>query len=295
MTTRNDSHPASDREALSALFDGELIGDAARFALKRLDHDNDWRATCDRWRIAGEALRGQGAALPAGFPSRVRAAMRDEPGAAAAFAPRATGTGGFRWGSVALAASAAAVAFFLARGPMQPDTNGVASPAQIAASQPTPAQPAPQAPLSDTPRVPAMEDATTAAVAVAAVARPSAQRARNLQRDRAATDRIVSTAIASTTASLTPASASDAPITGEAPSTLLVSSQSSPDAPSLATPASPFASPVESRPWPRAVLPQLSGNGTLAADYATTPSFYPFAPRVTDTAPANEPAPAPTP
>ena len=64
MTTPT-SHPTSDREALSALFDGELTGDAARFALKRLDHDQDWRTTCDRWRQVGDALRGQGALLPA--------------------------------------------------------------------------------------------------------------------------------------------------------------------------------------------------------------------------------------
>ena len=43
------THPASDLEALSALFDGELGGDAARFALKRLDHDREWRQACERW------------------------------------------------------------------------------------------------------------------------------------------------------------------------------------------------------------------------------------------------------
>ena len=31
-----DEYGPNDREALSALFDGELDGDAARFALKRL-------------------------------------------------------------------------------------------------------------------------------------------------------------------------------------------------------------------------------------------------------------------
>ena len=78
MTTRHSNPPSSDREALSALFDGELAGDAARFALKRLDHDQDWRGTCDRWRVIGESLRGQGALLPASFPMRVRDAVRAE-------------------------------------------------------------------------------------------------------------------------------------------------------------------------------------------------------------------------
>ena len=58
--------------------------------------------------------------------------------------------------------------------------------------------------------------------------------------------------------------------------------------------ASPFSSEpaTDVRPWPRAVLPQYNGNGALAADYATAPSYYPFSPREPvqqrDTAPARE-------
>jgi hypothetical protein len=125
-------------------------------------------------------------------------------------------------------------------------------------------------------------EAASAAVAVASVARPS-QRARNLQRDRPATDRIVSSAVAAQTA-----------VTGEAPATVLVSQpvESTP----LAAPASPFSGTAESRPWPRAVLPQYSGNGTLAADYATAPSFYPFSPShvPAPAVPADDQPPAPT-
>ena len=130
MTNRNQTHPTSDREALSALFDGELVGDVARFALKRLDHDQDWRETCERWQRVGDALRGQGALLPAAFPSRVRAAVRadamrhDMHGVA--IPAVANARSGFRWGSVGLAASAAVVAFVLARMPMS-DT-GTAEP-----------------------------------------------------------------------------------------------------------------------------------------------------------------------
>ena len=61
-------HPRDEREALSALFDGELPGDAARFALKRLDHDAGWRETCGRWQMIGDALRGETISVaPAGF------------------------------------------------------------------------------------------------------------------------------------------------------------------------------------------------------------------------------------
>jgi Meckel syndrome type 1 protein len=76
-------------------------------------------------------------------------------------------------------------------------------------------------------------------------------------------------------------------VTGEAPATVLVSQQV-PEvevAAASTTPTGAFAELATgthdantSRPWPRAVLPQYSGNGTLAADYATAPSFYPFSP-----------------
>ena len=36
-------HHDADRETLSALFDGELDDAATRFAVKRLDHDRQWR------------------------------------------------------------------------------------------------------------------------------------------------------------------------------------------------------------------------------------------------------------
>ena len=289
---RHSSHPTSDREALSALFDGELTGDAARFALKRLDHDNDWRDTCNRWRMIGESLRGQGALLPAEFPSRVRDAVRAESTAAQrSTAVPATGTHGRtwrgpRWGSVALAASAAMVAFFLARQPGTPDapaTPQIASTTQGAPAAPVP-QPQPQQPEIQLPDAPSVE-AASAAVAVAAVARPT-QRARNAQRDRAATDRMVSSVVA----------AQRAPVTGEAPPTVLVSQQVPANAAPVPTDA--FAEmatgtqAAPARPWPRAVLPQYSGNGTLAADYASAPSFYPFSPRE---APAQDAAETPAP
>jgi negative regulator of sigma E activity len=306
MTNRNQSHPTSDREALSALFDGELVGDAARFALKRLDHDHDWRETCERWQRVGDALRGQGALLPAAFPSRVRAAVRadamrhDMHGVAI---PAVANTrSGFRWGSVGLAASAAVVAFVLARMPM--GDAGTAEPMVAASTAPAqPAQPLPPPTAAE----PSVVDAATAVAAVTAAARPS-QRMRNLQRDRAATDRIVSAAVAAR-----------GPVTGEAPVSSSpavlereVLERDAPernieravaDVPSVesgavgdnVTAASAFGA-VESRPWPRAVLPQLGGSGALAADYATTPATWPFVPREAPAAPpANEPEPATTP
>jgi Meckel syndrome type 1 protein len=280
-TTTHNSHPESDREALSALFDGELVGDAARFALKRLDHDQAWRDSCERWQRIGDALRGQGAMLPTAFPERVRDALRAEAmGAAAipAIPAQQARRAQFRWGSVGLAASAALVAFFLARMPM--NSSGDDATTQVAAAT----QPA-QAPAQQTPGTPdpALQQATAAVAAVAA-ARPVseriAQRSRNVERGRKATDRVVSTAVA----------ADAAPVTGEVaqPVRMVVNGEPTPstpqvvlDAPAQTAMGGALVSAESARPWPRAVLPQLGGSGALAADYTSAPSFYPFTPRPT--------------
>jgi Meckel syndrome type 1 protein len=263
MNTTHSSYPTSDREALSALFDGELVGDAARFALKRLDHDQEWRASCERWQRIGDALRGQGAPLPASFPARVHDALRAEAAVGAVPAQRRSNS---RWGSVGLAASAALVAFFLARMPMERSAPDDAARVAAAATQPRPGNAPVQAPsLPD----PILQQATAAA-AVAAIARPVSERVAQRQRaerqGRAATDRIVSTAVAARSAQATGEVAQPVRLVAEAPAIAPVDAN-----------ASPFA-PAEARPWPRAVLPQL-GSGALAADYSTTsPSFYPFTP-----------------
>ncbi|KGQ18939.1 Sigma factor RpoE negative regulatory protein RseA [Lysobacter dokdonensis DS-58] len=284
-TKTNTPHPESDREALSALFDGELVGDVARFALKRLDHDQAWRDTCGRWQHIGDALRAKADALPSSFPERVRDALRDEVAVAAVPAQRAAGGGRIRWGSVGMAASAAVVAFFLARMPLGSDAGRDAAPAQVAA------QAAQHAPVQS-PAAPdqALQQASAAAAMVAG-ARPLServtQRSRNVARGRAATDRVVSTAVA----------AKSSPVTGEAPQPMPINANLVADAP--VAPAASALQADTARPWPRAVLPQLNGGGTLSADYATTgPSFYPFKPGPTlepaandDTAPASPPEP----
>jgi len=297
MTTRPSNpdhpHPASDREALSALFDGELSGDTARFVLKRLDLDQDWRATCERWQSVADVLRKRGTALPSSFASRIRDAVHADAhahalasGARAPVAQDRTRTGGLRWSSVALAASAAVVAFFLARSPVVAPDAPVA-PAQLATTHAAPVAPKSPVPTTQAPESPAADlESATAAVAVAAIARP-VHRNRNVQRDRAATDRVVSSAVARSE------------VTGEAPMVSEpVNEDIALDAPAEAThPSSPFTGTAagDARPWPRAVLPQYrSGRGgALVADYATAPTFYPFVPRTTQSQPANENGNAP--
>lgn len=149
-----------ERENLSALFDGELDADAARFALKRLGHDAQWREACGRWQLCGDVLRrrAHGAAEPApgfaaaGFAERVAAAIQADAAlqasqAAAAAAPasselkprKAAGSRRGWFGGAALAASVAVAALFVARPFSDEPAAGAADPAQVAAQAAPPA------------------------------------------------------------------------------------------------------------------------------------------------------------
>ena len=77
MIARNET-PAIDkldthhRQQLSALMDGELLADEARFLLRRLQHDHDLAGCWERWQLCGDVLRGHAQApAPAGFAERV--------------------------------------------------------------------------------------------------------------------------------------------------------------------------------------------------------------------------------
>lgn len=74
----------SVREQLSALMDGELSADSARFLSKRLGNDNELSATWERWHCARDALRRQVMFAPADFSANVRAALEADgkPGSA---------------------------------------------------------------------------------------------------------------------------------------------------------------------------------------------------------------------
>ncbi|HEY4556450.1 MAG TPA: sigma-E factor negative regulatory protein, partial [Lysobacter sp.] len=67
-------------ENLSALHDGELHGDAARFALKRLGHDAEWQQACGRWQLMGDVLRGRAtSAASDDLSARIASAVAVEP------------------------------------------------------------------------------------------------------------------------------------------------------------------------------------------------------------------------
>lgn len=274
MSTLN---PHDDRDALSALFDGELQGDAARFALKRLAHDPQWRESFSRWQLVGDALRGQAtAAAPPDFAAGVAARLAREPGGAvvagnfagrAAASTRVDGTAASprrRWlGGAALAASVAMAALFVTLPFPAGDSIEAAAPAMASAPA------APQAaPDSAPPRSEPLVAAGVAAVAVVDAPRRVAERRSRGQSQRAAlrAQQPVAAARAAASAPAEPA---------------LAAASAAP------TPADPFrpqaGDGIATRPWPRAALPNYPATGALTASSGTSlaaPSFYPFEPRL---------------
>lgn len=267
MTSRQPEDKVIDhtRQQLSALFDGELGLDEARFLQRRLGHDAALAAAWSRWQLAGDALRGQAvAAAPPGFAARVAVAVADEG------APARATTGSRRsrlLPGAALAASVAALAMFMTRqapevAPPPAPSMEVASAADtVPARSPAPAPMAPAAP--DTPPAGMLEAAGTA-IAVAEVPRRAAERRSRAQQQRAAATRAQRTA---------------------AEPRLVAAAAAAPAAPAADTPANPFlpeaaAEAITTRPWPRALLPD---NGAFTVGYGRLEQGiappHPFQPR----------------
>lgn len=268
MTSGNDMHDKvldHNRLQLSALLDGELAPDEARFLLRRLQHDTDLAGCWSRWQLAGDILRGRDAlAAPAGFARGVSAAIATQalPAPVAARPPRK-----LRWGSgAALAAASVAVfALFVTRQAPDAPVPGAAAgmeiasvaPASVPAPEPAPApRPAPAAP-----QVPDAGAQFAAAVAVADVPRRAAARRSRAQSQRAASTR---------------------PVRAAEPQRA-VAAATPPATEPVVNPFVPQASGIVARPWPRALLPGASG-GAFNVDYgstqATGTAFYPFQPRL---------------
>lgn len=259
------------RQQLSALVDGELAADEARFMLRRLEHDSELSACQERWQVLGDVMRGQACApAPLDFSARVRQAMdadaqQNGPVVAAPAAPGKFRSGWRRWGGgAALAASVAAVALFMAREQL-PETNAptpvIATTAEVA---PAPVQPA----------APTSADAGDVAglVAAAPVVAAAVSRRQDATARRGSATRTQQAARAGTARMAEPQRAIAA-------------------APVLpATPAlrqDPFATGngvLHARPWPRSsVAPSLSQgalNASFPAQEQGGATFYPFEPRM---------------
>jgi len=269
------------RVQLSALFDGELGQDEARFLRKRLEHDAGLAACVSRWQLAGDILRGQAtAAAPPGFAGKVAAAIAAEAPLAGAAAGRSR-----RWlPGAALAASVAVVAMFMAR--QSPELMPVEQPAPVemagigTGSQVPPADPAPvQVPA---PAAPLLPDAAAqlAAATVAAAEVPRRAAARRAVSSRGQAQRAAATRSARETQAQPQLAAVGAGADGAA---------------SDANPFAPDAATITPRPWPRALLPDAGGAfnvgyGNLQPSAGFPRDAHPFRP-----APAAPTAEAPAP
>lgn len=323
-----------NRQQLSALMDGELSPDEARFLWRRLQHDESLAQSLSRWQLCGDILRGQvHAPAPEGFARAVAAAIANDRDASAAARP-AAGWRPARWGTgLALAASVAVVALFVAR--QTPDVatpEGTSQSTQLAVqgqsdqvqsdhAQPDPVQaiakttPDTSSPNSPTgsaldpqqPDAPGTAADIAAVVAVAELPRRAAARRSRGQSQRAATrngaQRNAEPQVA--VAASTPVPVTSQPIAATPNSRSQAASQMAlAAAGEHASTASPFMPKTDTttttRPWPRALLPATPAGG-FNVDYgrqqATGNGFYPFqlraVPERTQPVPAGQESGAP--
>lgn len=282
------------RQQLSAMADGALSPDQARFLLRRLQHDGELAACWERWQVYGDAMRGHAhALLPADFAERVGRALHEAPPAEAVATVAAPRRGqALRWaGGGALAASVALVALFGLR-PGGIDAPPPAEPQPLAEAAPaggvepplqTPATPAAMQHVGDDQGSAAM---ATAAVAAAAIATAPAAAAAGERRQVRTTT--VTRAAPATRVAAAPVRSGSAAVpdlleavhaaSGQGASQHAVSSTqtAAQQVASQAAPRDPFSAPATPRPWPRAVLPGAN-QGAFNASYGG-PVFAPYPP-----------------
>lgn len=300
MTARNET-PIIDkldihhRQQLSALMDGDLAADEARFLLRRLQHDHELAGCWDRWQLCGDVLRGQGhAPAPAGFAERVAQAIAAESSTSTMTAPQAQPARPrnllARWGGGALAASVALVALFMAR-QQSPQDVPVSEGTQVASAQATSPVVAPESPSAPAPDAEAYAAAAVAVAAAVPRRQDTPRRGATRSQQAARSAQRVARAEAPVRANGT---AQGAPL--DAVATMAASAPTH-------TLSNPFshrgqdAGAVASRPWPRSALSAYpSASGSLAAGYSSDSAartFYPFEPRLPSSAPVAAPVDAP--
>jgi hypothetical protein len=274
-----DKMEAHLRQQLSAMMDGALASDEARFLFRRLQHDRDLAGCWERWQVCSALLRGQGAAvlLPADFSRRVADAVALESShssLAGEHVVAATGTQQRRWiwwgGGAALAASLALLT--VVPRPGSGPTPGAGIDLRVAARQPEPATPTPR-PAAPAP-APARDPGTPPVAAGLATALAVADAPR-----RAAVRRSRSRAAAPTLPRIPPPAPVVAATVDDSGQRVAAADAQPLDLPKHRNPFAPQEA-LPARPWPRAVLPGAN-TGALTASYSTgaTSAFYPFEPR----------------
>ncbi len=266
------------REQLSALLDGELEPDRARFLLRRLSHDHALSDALGRWQLAGDALRGESnAPAPAGFAEAIAARIAAEAGGdASSVTPRVSESASgplaaaprparWRWfGGGALAASLAFAAMLVLRQPVVE----AEMPAVPVAGTVVPVETPAAAPVRA--ETPVTSPVAAEAVAIAATDAPvdASRRA-----SAPAIEREAAPAAAQRAVRTRPAMAS-----ASAEDVVRVASEAAIEP--APTPArDPFSQPAAKSGWPRAVLPATGATTFNARLDGGASTFYPFEPR----------------
>lgn len=299
------------RQQLSAMLDGELSPDEARFMLRRLQHDTVLAACWERWQVCGDVLRGQrNDLLPPDFAQRVAQAVAGDAGEGGRDAsvrlvrPRIA-----RWGGgAAIAASVALLAVFASRQlpvPGQSPATGERTPLVAELAAPTAPEPAP--PVARQPAGAAgreLADAVAnapgevagagseAALALAASAAALADTPRRAaeRRERAQAPAVarVSEARPDASPAVPPEATPD-----RASVDVALASMSAAEPPAAAATNDPF--PMQpagaTRPWPRSLLPSAGGYTVSGGGLAPrAPVFEPFLPATPQALPWPPPA-----
>ncbi len=303
MIARNET-PAIDkldthhRQQLSALMDGELLADEARFLLRRLQHDHDLAGCWERWQLCGDVLRGHAQApAPAGFAERVALAIAGDAAASNATQAASSATAArprnllARWGGGALAASVALVALFMAR-QQSPQDVPVGEGTQVASTQATTPARAPASPAAPAPDAEAYAAAAVAVAATVPRRQDATRRSATRSQQAARSAQRVARADA-------PVRANGSVSAQGAPSDAMAALSAATAMPTASDPFSHRAhdAVVASRPWPRSALSGYpSATGALTTGYssdAAARTFYPFEPRLQSVPPVAVPADAP--
>jgi len=256
------------RQQLSALVDGELPADEARFLLRRLQHDDELAGCHERWQLCGDVLRGMASApAPLDFAARVRQAMVAETVAPATPAPRRQG---WRWGGGAIAASVALVALFMTRERMPVDV------------------PAPMPVIATTAQLPARAPAAPQGDGDAGAAVAAAVPAAALASARRQDTRAVASATRNQQAARSAGGRRQVPQQVQVASATAAAPQAPRETPAV---ADPFAHPgtLQARPWPRSALAGSGSALNASLEEGVPATFYPFEPR--QALPSNESEP----
>jgi negative regulator of sigma E activity len=278
-------------QQLSALVDGDLAPDQARFLLRRMEHDTELSGCLERWQLCGDVLRGQARApAPAGFADGIAAAIAAEAARPAAGAASARNRGNLaKWGGGALAASVAAIALFVVRQQVPEEAPVQATPTMASRA------PASNNEAGSNRAGSGIQGEGAAAVTAASVAVASIPRRQNDARRRATRNQQAARKAAVVRTVPDRAVAAAAP-----PAIRAIASPAIATAPAAGAVHDPFSNvqinTPAARPWPRAVLPQYSGSGAFNAGYSTdraAQTFYPFEPRLPEEPPVIPPSSAP--